>query len=173
MFNILKSSAASVLALTVMAGAAAAVTQTVTFTDGTPGDNFFLPGFNSGLGTLISVAYTGMVSSVDYPTFGLVGITVANDGASDSAFGAAPGPIMAMVSNFYDNTDLASLAAFTDTPVFAAVSAPVDGTTTGSFSVTYTYDDGITPAPVPLPAGAPLLIAGIGGLAMLRKARKS
>ena len=30
-----------------------------------------------------------------------------------------------------------------------------------------------TPAPVPLPAGAPLLIAGLGGLALLRKKRAS
>ena len=34
------------------------------------------------------------------------------------------------------------------------------------------YDDGTT-APIPLPAGLPLLVAGLGGLAVFRKRRAS
>ena len=170
MFNILKSSTASVLALAISAGAAAAVSQSIVFTDFTPVDNFVLSQFNTALGTLESVSWSGGLTATGFPGVGSASIFFQPVGAFDNAIGTAS--ITASLSGMI-TTGMSAFEGLGTVSAFA--SAPISAGTvvSGSFTITYTYDDGVTPAPIPLPAGAPLLVAGLGGLALLRKKRKS
>lgn len=62
---------------------------------------------------------------------------------------------------------------FVSTDLFTTVSfGPGTQTSGGGFREAYTLDD-LTTAPVPLPAALPLLLAGLGGLAMVRRRKKS
>lgn len=178
MFDIFKTSAAAALAIGLTAGAASAVTVTIgPFIQNTGSGPYSIAQFDATLGTLESVSVSFTASASGFSGFQALNINVFDDvfaGVLSSASGGF-GSATASISDTFTVGD-SELAQFIGTGnMLGVVSAPTDSSlVTGSFSISYTYDDGIPPAaPIPLPAGAPLLVAGLGGLALLRKKRKN
>ncbi|MEM6634534.1 MAG: choice-of-anchor E domain-containing protein [Pseudomonadota bacterium] len=69
----------------------------------------------------------------------------------------------------------ANLSPFIGTGNVDYVFRALSGSTlqSASVSVTYTFDDASSISPVPLPAGLPFLLAGLGGFAVLRRMRRT
>lgn len=163
----------------------AAQADTITFDTTLPGVGFeTLSGFDSSLGkltaatitisglaeTFISVDTTGPVIESFAAFFrieGPFGLVAEDIDTAEVVCGAQQACIetrilsatATVVSTFTEPADLSALTGV-GLP-FEVVSASGDRFT-GSASVTYTF------APVPLPAGLPLLLLGIGGLALVR-----
>ncbi|MEP4195488.1 MAG: VPLPA-CTERM sorting domain-containing protein [Aliishimia sp.] len=172
---------ASVFALGMMASSAFAVTQTISFTDTDAAGGFEVSSFNSALGTLLSAVYEGELNAqstvVTSPAggigdgFAFASMTFLGDNATAvvSAPGVADGTIVSAQATL-GPTSVGSLASVTDMGTLVATLSAANqfAATPGFLTITYTYDDGVA-APVPLPAGAPLLVAGMGAFAFMRR----
>jgi hypothetical protein len=179
------------LSATLMTGAAEAAT--VSFLGSSPfGEDFTIGRFDTGLGTLTGVvidlfaeAYNPVTESAfDGDTVTVISqasikVTFAglefSDSDSKTEACSAPESELCVASA----SARAEIKFIGDVfPDFALVSGGGPGTLpvqvtffdTGAvvnLSVTYTYDEAV--APVPLPAAGGLVLAGLGGLALLRR----
>lgn len=179
MFNFSKISAVAAVAVSLTASAASAVTMSfvgAAMTDGgsISGSFDYTGGVVSAVNVVTTpgtaVTATQAYTSGSYTVTAGVLDTIVFGGTSDG-----PGtPAFSIVLNFGDTfaaleTGLISSAAISTSLSDETISVSGGGQfreVEGGFVVADL-------SPVPLPAGAPLLVAGLGGLALLRKKRKS
>lgn len=177
MYNIYKSTAAAALAIGLSAGAASAATVTVF---GTFSNGFTVDQFNISGATLESVDIRFNATAVNESSPASATVSFQGFSASDPGLGGGFATALLVATDTTDLFEYVGAGTLSGTVVADAilfqnstfvndpfVSQFID---VASLEVTYNY---LPAAPIPLPAGAPLLVAGLGGLALLRKKRKS
>lgn len=185
MFKFSKLAAAAAIAVSLTATAASAITMTIS--GGTLGSGGTLSGSFDYVGGTISnvslttTAGTGITFSQTYNGGSLTtSDVIAFTGTSTS------GGVSGLLLTLSGTTLFADLEAQTVTSaslqlgsvgVFGLIPSYESVQISGAFQARNVTGGLITvPAPppaIPLPAGAPLLVAGLGALALLRKKRKS
>lgn len=187
-----KSMAALALSAALMTGAAQAAT--VSFTAESPiGNDFTIGRFDTGLGTLTGVAidlyatasaidakYNFLFSNLTFTASADIKVIFAGLEFSDHASEYASyfcglcsvevtaTAIIDVSGEVYPDFGLVSGVGPGTLPVDLTVSvAPFLDYSYATLAVTYTYDEAV--APVPLPAAGGLMLAGLGGLALLRR----
>lgn len=186
MFNFAKASVAA-LALAVTAGAASAATVTIGDSDIDATDGLAVMEFDSSLGTLLFVSWEGDLTAsttlVTNPAGGF-GFATASAGLAVVANGSLEDSASSNNTQFIlDGSNVQTTAALgggldcsvDDCSSFLGTGADdiigsfsaSDSVSGGSLFISYTYDDGM--APVPLPAGGALLLGGLGALAIARR----
>jgi len=110
-------------------------------------------GFSFGTGQMDAAGLNATLEVVD---------AAGNTASSGPSFiGSTPGPVAFAYSSFA-GVDLSTIKSVTLS--LDALGNGVDGTIGDQFTA-----EGGSLAPIPLPAGLPLLVAGLGGLALLRR----